>query len=182
MIKRKRTGKTLDEIGKRWHNFDFKSEKIIYYYLCCKQIKKKELQNLNDDLKFVEYRQWKHYICDRYQNCSKDKLIEFSRYLNLLISDIKPSHEYWSIMATAFLSMVFTNVINFFIEIYTDFSNNSVWIVLPITMLIEFFITIFLIYSIIEIMNPIYDNHFDENFLRDYKEIIDDIIKGRKSE
>lgn len=184
MIKRKRTGKTLDEIGKRWHNFDFKFEKTIYCYLCCNRNRKinKEIKRLTDDLKFEEYRQWEHYICNKYQNYSKDKLIEFSRYLNLQIRYIKPSYEYWSIMATAFLPIVFTMIINFVMGIYTDFSNNSVWIMLLATMLIEFFITIFLVYFIIEIVNPIYDNHFDENFLRDYKEVIDEIIKGRKSD
>lgn len=179
MIKRKRTEKTLDEIGKRWHDFNFKSEKTIYLYLCCKHIKRKELRNLNDDMKFKEYRQWKDYICDKYQNCSKDKLIEFSRYLNLKISDIKPSHEYWTIMSTAFLSMLFTTVINGVMGIHKEFSNYSVWITLLVTLVLGALFIIPLIYLIIKIVYPIYDNHFNEDFLKDYKEIIDDIIEGK---
>lgn len=179
MIKSKKARKTLDEIGRRWHNFNFKSEKIIYYYLCCKHIKKKELRNLNDDLKFDEYRQWKHYICNRYQNYSKDKLIEFSRYLNLMIRDKKPSHEYWTIMATAYISMVFTIVINIAMGKHMDLNNNSVWIILLITILLEALFIMFLFFLIVKIMYPIYDNHSEENFLRDYKEIIDDIIEKK---
>lgn len=179
MIKGKKAGKTLDEIGKRRHDFNFKSEKIIYYYLCCKYIKKKELENLNDDLKFEEYGKWKNYICNKYQNYSKDKLIEFSRYLKLMIRNIKPSHEYWTIMATAYISMVFTMVINIAMGKHMDLSNSSAWIILLITILLEALFIIFLIFLIVKIMHPIYDNHSEENFLRDYKEIIDDIIKER---
>lgn len=181
MIKRKRTEKTLDEIGKRWHDFDFKSEKTIYLYLCCKHIKRRELRNLNDDMKFKEYRQWKQYICNKYQNYSKDKLIEFSRYLKLMIRNIKTSHEYWSIMATTYLSMVFTMVINIAMGQHMDLSNNSAWIILLVTILLEALFIIFLIFLIVKMMRPIYDNHFEENFLRDYKEIIDDILEKKYS-
>lgn len=176
MIKGKKAGKTLDEIGKRRHDFNFKSEKIIYYYLCCIYIKKKELENLKDDLKFEEYGKWKNYICNKYQNYSKDKLIEFSRYLKLMIRNIKPSHEYWTIMATAFLSMLFSMVINVAMGIHNDFSNYPVWITLLVSSVLGALFIILLVYLIIKIVYPIYDNHFDEDFLKDYKEIIDDII------
>lgn len=181
MIKGKKAEKTLDEIGKRWHDFDFKSEKIIYCYLCCNRnrIKNKELRNLDDGLKFEEYRQWKNYICNKYQNYSKEKLNEFSRYLNLKIRNIKPSHEYWSITAASFLSVVFTMVFNFITWIYMDFSNNSIWISLLETILLEIFFVISLTFIIIKMLYPIFVDHFDENFLKDYKEIIDDIINGR---
>ena len=181
MIKGKKAGKTLDEIGKRWHDFDIKSEKIIYCYLCCNRYRliNKKLRNLNDDLKFEEYRQWKYYICNKYQNYSKEKLIEFSRYLNLKIRNIKPSHEYWIIMATAFLSMLLTKAVEIVTGIQKDFSNYSVWITLSVTLVVEALVIMLLIYLIVKIVYPIYDNHFDENFLIDYKEIIDDIIKER---
>lgn len=184
MIKCKKAGKTLDEIGKRRHDFNFKSERIIYSYLCCNRnrIINKELRNLSNDLKFEEYLQWKNYICNKYQNYSKEKLFEFSRYLNLRIRNIKPSHEYWNIMATALLSAVFALVLNAAIEIHLDFSNDTIWIILLVIIFLEILITISIAYIIIKIVYPIFDNHFDENFLRDYKEIIDDIIKERKSE
>lgn len=181
MIKSKRAGKTLDEIGKTWYDFNFKSERTIYSYLCCNRnrIINKELQNLSNDLKFEKYQQWKHYICNKYQNYSKVDLFEFSRYLNLMIRNIKPSHEYWNIMATAFLSMLFTTIINGVIGIHKEFSRSSVWITLLVTLVLGALFIIPLVHLIIKIVYPIYDNHFDEDFLIDYKEIIDDIIDGR---
>lgn len=93
--------------------------------------------------------------------------------------NIKPSHEYWTIMATAYISMVFTMVINIAIGKHMDLSNNSVWIVLLVTILLEALVIISLFFLIVKIMHPIYDNHSEENFLRDYKEIIDDIIEKK---
>lgn len=74
MIINKKAGKTLDEIGKKRHDFNFKFEKAIYCYLCCNhsRIINWELRKLNSDLKFEEYRQWKNYICNKYQNYSKE--------------------------------------------------------------------------------------------------------------
>lgn len=183
MIKSKKAGKTLDEIGKKWHDFNFKSERLIYSYLCCNRSRliNMELRNLNKDLKFEEYRQWKQYICNKYQNYSRDKLIEFSRYLKLMIRNIKPNHEYWIIMATALLSIVFTMVINVTIELNKQFNINSDWIKILITILSGILFILFSAYLIIKIVYPIFDDYFDENFLRDYKEIIDEIIKERYS-
>lgn len=85
MIKGKKAGKTLDEIGKKWHDFNFKYERAIYCYLCCNRNRliNMELRNLNNDLKFEKYQQWNDYICNKYRNYSKGDLIEFSKYLNL---------------------------------------------------------------------------------------------------
>lgn len=181
MIKGKKAGKTLDEIGKSWYDFNFKSERTIYSYLCCNRnrIINKELQNLSNDLKFEKYQQWKHYICNKYQNYSKDDLFEFSRYLNLMIRNINPIHEYSSITATVFLSVVFTAVFNFITGTYMDFSNNSVWITFLKTVLLVIPSVIFLTIFIIKMIYPIFDDHFDENFLRDYKEVIDELVTRR---
>lgn len=54
--------------------------------------------------------------------------------------------------------------------------------IILVTIVLEILIIIPLTCIIIKITYPIFDDHFDENFLRDYKEIIDDIIKGRKSD
>lgn len=132
--------------------------------MCYKRVKRKELRILNDDMKFEEYRQWKQYICSKYQSCSKEKLIEFSRYLNLKIRDIKPSHVYWSIMAAAFVSVLFTMVMNFVMGMQLDISSNTFWSMLLITILLEFSFIAVLIYLIMKIVMPIYDNYFDENF------------------
>lgn len=54
MIKHKKNGKTLEEIGKRWYDFDFEFERNIYRYLCYIRKKNDKLQN-HKELKFESY-------------------------------------------------------------------------------------------------------------------------------
>lgn len=63
-------------------------EQSIYYYVCCIKGKGRALRKLDKELEFELYLEWKQYIFDKY------KSIEFSRYLNQKIRNIKSDYEY----------------------------------------------------------------------------------------
>lgn len=178
-IKNKKSKRSPKERGKRWYNFDFQFEKAIYDYLCCKRVKKKMLRKLDEDLKFESYQQWKQYVVDRYQKLSVAKLTEFSRFLNQEIRDLKPSHEYWSIMGSALMAVIFSNVIDVALRTKVDFKGIPVWGIFIIITLVEIVTVLVVLFCIVQTMNPIFDNSASEGLLRDYKEIIDGIISEK---
>lgn len=180
MIKNKKAGKSLEEIGIRWYKFDFKSEREIYCYLCCCHEKKKKLQKLDKELKFVSYRQWKQYIWNRYEYFDKDMLIEFSRYLNLRVRNIMPSREFWNIIATITLTFIFTKFMNMILNAKMDFNEVSAWSAIVFIFLLELSTTLALVFIFNQVFSPILDNNVDENLLKDYKEIIDEIINDKE--
>lgn len=182
MIKGKRTGRSLQEIGKRWYGFDFELEKVIYCYICCKRIKKKKIRKLDKELKFVSYHQWKQYVWNRYENFDKNTLIEFGRYLNQQIRNIKPIGEYLNIIATAVLTLILTKIVDIFLGVKIDFSGISVWGVFIIFSFIELIIILLSLFLFIEMIYPILDNNTNENLLKDYKEIIDEIISEKEND
>lgn len=176
MIKTKKNRKTLKEIGKRWYNFDFGLERNIYCYLCCIQVKSRKLRKLNKELKFESYKQWNTYVKNKYKNFDKDILIEFSRYLNLRMRNISPDHEYWSITATVVLTVFLTSLFDkvFYQQINLEgLSGISAIVVISI---LELFVLITIMFVIVQTMKPIFDSSVDDNFLKDYKEIIDQLI------
>lgn len=178
MISKRKSGRTLDNIGKRWHNFDFQSEKNIYCYLCCDKMKKRALKKLDEKLKFVSYSQWKQYICDKYENYNKDELIEFSRYLNQRIRRIKPIREFIRLCFSAIITLVITKMIEVFYSIDTAKLNSMLSIVI-IEIIVIVFVVIPFILFLIEIFIPIREDNTEENFLKDYKEVIDKIISEK---
>ncbi|MBD5526592.1 MAG: hypothetical protein HDR04_19770 [Lachnospiraceae bacterium] len=177
MIKGKKSGKSLDEIGERWYSFSLKSEKIIYCYLCCNRhrVKKKTLRNLDEKLKFETYQQWNQYVCNKYQNYNINELIEFSRYLNQMIRNIKPNHEYLSIMASAVIAAIFTKMFDLLYQ-YNGFSNIPFWSAFLGILLLYIFLMLLIFFLIFQVMSPLFDKHFEEDFFKDYKEIIDSLI------
>lgn len=179
MIKNKKYKRSTIERGKRWYDFDFQLEKAIYDYLCCERVKKKMLRKLDEDQKFESYQQWKQYVLDKYQKLSAAKLTEFSRFLNQEIRDLKPSHEYWSIMGSALMAVIFTNVIDVALRTEVDFKGIPAWGIPIIIILIEIVIVLLVLFCIVQAMSPIFDNSASEGLLRDYKEIIDGIISEK---
>lgn len=177
MIKSKKAGKTLDEIGKRWYDFDYKLERVIYCYLCCCKIRVKhfarDLRKLDEGLKFESYQEWKQYVCNKYQNYRTEELSEFSRYLNQRIRNKSPFNESLNILCTAVIALVLTKVFEMFIfnyeELYMKFIGFISYIVLAWP----------LAYGVVRILYPIFDSNVEKNFFADYKEIIDEMIEGR---
>lgn len=179
MIKGKKAGKSLEEIGKRWYDFDFVLERTIYCYLCCSREKKRKIRKLDEKLKFESYQQWKKYIWDKYERYDKDRLYEFSKYLNQRIRNIRPNREYWSIVATVLLTLVITKIVDIILNPQMNFNDIPLFVgVLFISVLV----TVLLWFILIQTFYPMFDNNIDENFLRDYKEVIDEIVKVKAKE
>lgn len=176
MIKFRKNKKTLKLIGKRWYDFDFVLERNIYCYLCCIRVKSRKLRKLNKELKFESYQQWNKYVRNKYEKFDKDSLSEFSRYLNQGIRNVRPDHEYWIIAATVILTVILTGLCDIFLKLKISFDGLSVISLIVVSFLLEFFMVIPIIFVIFQTIKPIFDSSVDENFLKDYKEIIDVII------
>lgn len=182
MCKRKKKKRSLKHIGERKYNFDITLEKQIYSCLCCSYGSKKAFKKLDDKLKFNSYKQWMQYVCNKYENYCKEDLIEFSRYLNQHIRNIKPFREFWDLFFPIVLTVLFSYGLDKFLEIKFHFEKLSFFTflsILIIFLLLLIFIVLPLIFFIRNILLPIFDNDIEENFFKDYKEIIDEIIKKR---
>lgn len=182
MLKGKKTRKTIEYIGKRWYGFDFQFEKTIYCYLCCIYVERKRLKNLDDNLKFESYYKWKQYICNKYKDYSKEMLMEFSRYLNQRMRNIRPEHKYWDIMVTIILTIILTKLIDVFLNTRIDFTYMPILISIIETAFIEIFAMLTLVFITFNTFSLLYDKNIDDNFLHDYKEIIDGYICERFKE
>lgn len=167
--------RTIDKTGKLFYDFDFNLERNIYEYLCFSS--KKGLKRLNEKVRFETYKQWKQYVCNRYKDYSKSKLIEFSRYLNQRIRNKKPYHEYWSIMLAIILTLAFTKIVDFSLSKLNETTAMASIEGIILSLFIEFLIIGSIVAIIFWTLPTLINNNIDENFLRDYKEIIDEIIK-----
>lgn len=179
MINKRKSGRTLKNIGIRWYNFDFQLEKNIYCYLCCNKIERRKLKKLDEKLKFVSYSQWKQYICNKYENYNSDELKEFDRYLNQIMRNINPTREYIRLFIPVIITLVITKVAEVFYSIHTA-ELNSLLSVVIIEPIFSVFVIIPAALLLIETFIPIREDNVDENFLKDYKEIIDEIIKSKR--
>ncbi|MDE6750265.1 MAG: hypothetical protein K2K21_14570 [Lachnospiraceae bacterium] len=178
MIKYKNTKKDFGKIGKRWHNFDLKSEKKIYCYLWFVRNGILKPQRLDNDLKFESYQQWKKYVNNKYENFNVGELIEFSRYLNQSLRIIKPTQEYMMIIMTALMTLSLSKLIDFFVNRNIELSNIMLEnIIRTVIYSIVFILSIF--FFVIPTFMPILKNDTEKNFLSDYKEIIDEMISEK---
>lgn len=183
MFRKKKNKRTFDNIGKTRYDFDYQLESIIYKNLCCVYVKKKLLQKLDDKLKFYTYKEWKQYIYTKYSDSeeySVEKLNEFSRYLNHRRRTVRPSHEYWNILATIVMTLFVTESLDMISYMRTGFEDISF---LGRAILILFFSIIVVAAGLFLTWNTfgtIWDSNTEENMLIDYKEIIDDIIKEKE--
>ncbi len=175
MIKGKKAGRTLDEIGKRWYDFDFKSERVIYCYLCCCKIKEKhfarDIRKLDEKLRFETYQEWKQYVCNKYYNYRTEELSEFSRYLNQKIRNERPINEGLSILLAALTTLIFTETFDRFLYTYEKISIKIVWLIGCIVFLLP------MAYGIAKFLSLMFDNNIEKDFFEDYKEIIDEMIE-----
>ncbi len=166
-------------VGKSRYKFEFNLEKNIYSNLCLCRIKKKELKKIENKLKFTTYSEWKHYIYNKYKDYDKEFLSEFSRYLNQGIRNIQPGREYLNLAIPIILTIVFTEFIERILEInniLSEFPLLICVIMIPI-LLIILFVPFF--YFIWNTLSPVWDNNIEENLFKDYKEIIDEILKEK---
>lgn len=174
--------KTFEKIGNDYYGFQFQLEKNIYCYLCCKHVKRIEVYRgirfckLDEKQKFNTYHQWKQYIYNKYCNYTIEELSEFSRYLNQMIRDKKPNQENSIIVITVVLTLLFSEIykkVEKFISHILEFKYGlGIIVMVCACMSIAIFIS--------RITFPIFDNSLEENFFRDYKGIIDNMLGEKK--
>lgn len=175
MLKKKKK-RSLNLIGKRKYDFDIKLEKQIYSCLCCSYGAKKAFKKLDAKLKFNSYHEWRQYVCNKYKGYHKKELIEFSRYLNQNMRNIRPLKEFWDLFVSIILTVLFTIGADKLLNFHLDYIKGSLlnFVIIYLLLLIIFVSPILML--IRQIIIPIFDNNIEENFFRDYKEIIDDMI------
>lgn len=179
IFKKKKTKRSFKSIGKEEYNFDFQVEKDIYQNLCCNRVKKKVIEMLEQkNLKFYTYSEWKQYIYNKYKNCNRAQLLEFIRYLNQGIRNVKPFREVWDLFVTVIMTLVFVEGGKALIEKLESLKSNDDIIIEYLTVLIFIVITIF--WVIRQVVMPILDNDIEKHLYKDYKEIIDEMIKEKK--
>ncbi len=175
IFKKKKQKRTLDTIGKEEYNFDFQLEKDIYQNLCCIRIKKKVIKKLEQkNLKIYTYSEWKQYIYNKYKNYNEAQLLEFSKYLNQRIRNVKPFREVWDLFVTVIMTFVFVEGGKALIGKLESFKSNDDIIIKYLIALIFIVITIF--WVIRQVIIPKLDNDIEEHLYKDYKEIIDGMI------
>lgn len=105
-------------------------------------------------------------------------MLEFSRYLNQRLRNLKPGKEVNSLLIPIILALIVEEFMSAFTEI-TEIAkllgNFRLGILIfYIAMMILFAILAIMLYNII---SPFWKDNFEENFVTDYKEIIDEMIK-----
>ena len=190
--------------GKIEYDFDFQKEKLFYSHLCFEKMKKKScvqyqknLKELNenkdekDKYTFETYLDWKRYILKKYnsEEYSKEKLINFSAYLNLGCMSWGVSYEWKNIFFSAGIASIFT--ILYGISGAKEFGEiNKMLATFPMKiyilgLLIEGVIVgaIFFLVTILLIWKMTSHSHHDkliQNMYLDYKKIIDELIEKKK--
>lgn len=176
MERRKNHSRKLDQIGKKEYDFDPQLELIIYKYVCYIRITRKEKKKLDKKIQFDYYREWEKYILDKYKDCKRDTLIEFSRYLNQRKRNNQPIREYWYLVIPVMLTLALSETFNFIIQNGDKFYNLPVEEIIILCSLIILLIFFLVIFAIRNTMMPMLDANIENNMLTDYIEIIENMI------
>lgn len=150
--------------------FDVEKEKVIYTYLCKGKLRKKQRKLLTDETKFNSFRSWKQHITNRYTIYNKECLVEFSKFLNLLLRDAERITDYSKNICLTYLSAAFSVLLTIFFSQSIEDK-----IALGVAM---FFTPIILAVLVIQIYGSYGDNN-SVYFYKDVKEIIDGIIESK---
>lgn len=161
--------------GIKNYSFDYNKEIRIYLFLCGERMSKREYVKLEKNEKMYTYSEWKSYIRNKCIGCPINGLKEFSRYLNHRGRVYSPEREFISPIASAMVS----GIISFFVTEYSD-----IILGIEITSFIDYTVVVVFIlfmcvvvsYFIIQISGMYHKTNIKENFFKDYKEIIDEII------
>ena len=169
--------RTLEQRGKEKYQFDLKAELNIYSYLWC--AKGYEQLEIDDNEKFDTYRQWKSYVESKHSDCNKEDLIEFSKYLNQRLRNLKPKKEYNGVVIAVIIALVVDklhDLITDIIDIAETVPNpiaGSCIVVIPFIILLVICVPLLLNFLL-----PIEKDEIMTNLLIDYKEIIDEKINN----
>lgn len=171
----KKKSRRLDE---EYYNFSTYEEKIIYRYLCCKHIRRKELSKIPELHKFHKYHEWYDYIEKKYENCSIDGLVEFWHFLNQKSRNVKPKYEYWTLCIPVGLTLIVNEIFDLTLK-FSDIKINCLSD--KIIAFVVYMIVVAIFAKIVMmIMKSLFDQYDDSCFYEDYKAIIDDLIEKKK--
>ena len=180
--RKKKNNKTLAQIGTEKYKFDFYSEQIIYKDLCCLRLNWREKRKLSKLQKYYRYRDWKNYIEKKYKAAGKEALIEFSRYLNQQLRNREISRDYWKlaipVVFTISVTEVLSKLLPILYDMYGEYGNFVNVIVVSLAIVL---FMIFIMFVIWNTMEPMWESNTEKNFLSDYKEIIDELIRDNQS-
>lgn len=171
----KKKSRRLDE---EYYNFSTYEEKIIYRYLCCKHIRRKELSKIPELHKFHKYHEWYDYIEKKYGNCSIDGLVEFWHFLNQKSRNVKPKYEYWTLCIPVGLTLIVNEIFDLTLK-FSDIKINCLSDKI-IAFVVYMIVVAIFAKIVIMIMQPLFDQNDDSCFYEDYKAIIDDLIEKKK--
>ena len=171
----KKKSRRLDE---EYYNFSTYEEKIIYRYLCCKHIRRKELSKIPELHKFHKYHEWYDYIEKKYGNCSIDGLVEFWHFINQKSRNVKPKYEYWTLCIPVGLTLIVNEIFDLTLK-FSDIKINCLSD--KIIAFVVYMIVVAIFAKIVMmIMKSLFDQYDDSCFYEDYKAIIDDLIEKKK--
>lgn len=174
--KRKEYKRKLNEIGIRKFEFNFHKEKNIYTCLCLVPGYRRILKEIEDEYKFGSYGEWKKYIEDKRKSSNKQDLMEFSRYLNQRLRNVKPVKQANEIFVSVALALVIEKFVEVLLESTEIVSiTETRWEILIVYALIMLGIAGF-VFVLWNLISPIWDYNLEENFILDYKEIVDNLI------
>ena len=148
--------------------FDVKKEQVIYAYLCKKRLNRKQKRLLQDEIRFKSYQAWETYIIAKYEELSKENLIEFSKVLNMLLRESRKFDEYSRNMWIAYISASFSALITAYL------SEVVIKIALIFTIIFLPFILSFLIIYVYK-----YFGTEEVYFIEDVKNIIDKMVENK---
>lgn len=171
----KKKSRRLDE---EYYNFSTYEEKLIYRYLCCKHIRRKELSKIPELHKFHKYHEWYDYIEKKYGNCSIDGLVEFWHFLNQKSRNVKPKYEYWTLCIPVGLTLIVNEIFDLTLK-FSDIKINCLSDKI-IAFVVYMIVVAVFAKIVIMIMQPLFDQNDDSCFYEDYKAIIDDLIEKKK--
>lgn len=171
----KKKSRRLDE---EYYNFSTYEEKLIYRYLCCKHIRRKELSKIPELHKFHKCHEWYDYIEKKYGNCSIDGLVEFWHFLNQKSRNVKPKYEYWTLCIPVGLTLIVNEIFDLTLK-FSDIKINCLSD--KIIAFVVYMIVVAIFAKIVMmIMKSLFDQYDDSCFYEDYKAIIDDLIEKKK--
>lgn len=179
----KKQKRTIYTVGKENFEFDYSKEKKIYSFLWGLKIRKREVRQLLDNEKMNSHAEWCSYIHNKYKDYSDEKLKEFSKFLSQRIKTLKPHIEISNITVPIMMTLIIDSIFELLTDLaITDSTENIVLFAstfwgLFIALLVLLFVFVMLISNVI---SPFWDNNIEELLLTDYREVIDNLIKGKE--
>lgn len=165
--------------GKQNYDFDYSEELVIYKFLCGERITRKQYIKLekNKELIFT-YVDWEKRIKEKYSCYYIDILKEFSRYLNHRLRMNSPQKEYINSVLSAVVASIIAGVLSQQSEILAGIGVSIYGFILELVVAVSMGIAG--TYFVTKMLLGIFDDYTTkENFFRDYKEIVDNIIKEK---